>query len=374
MDRARRPRRADAVAGHVAVAGQHEDVVAQRLEVVGNVIAGDVALVVSCGIFLLAFCGRWQPKQLGFQDEWQAMQLILLLACAQAFSPPAGEVAPDHLPVCRTGPSWPGAPLVVVLAERGSIVSAVWAISQARFALDHRVLDDLFAAPLESACRNGVRSTERSRPSFPFGRGGIGRGPAGKSVARSPGDAVAVDALDLDGRANLAVELGVAVGVLDEVAVDAMHPFFEVDVELVHRQAVALRPARSNAACCAAAALRVRYRSFSSAGNATAAMSAAVESLADDPRRVVEQVAVPVFLEDGAEHPAMAVKIGELRVSCPWIELGEPREERGVGPVPAAQRSHPGSTSFAECEFLGGRMLLFAGDTSARRPSPRPTT
>ena len=33
----------------------------------------------SCGIFLLAFCGRWQPKQLGFHDEWQAMQLMLLV-------------------------------------------------------------------------------------------------------------------------------------------------------------------------------------------------------------------------------------------------------------------------------------------------------
>ena len=46
VDGARRPGRADAVAGHVAVAGQHEDVVAQRLEVVGDVVAGDVALVV----------------------------------------------------------------------------------------------------------------------------------------------------------------------------------------------------------------------------------------------------------------------------------------------------------------------------------------
>ena len=25
---------------------------------------------------MLAFCGKWQPKQLGFHDEWQAMQFM----------------------------------------------------------------------------------------------------------------------------------------------------------------------------------------------------------------------------------------------------------------------------------------------------------
>ncbi len=46
VDRAARPRRADAVARHVAVVGQHVDVVAQRLEVVRGEIPRHVPLVV----------------------------------------------------------------------------------------------------------------------------------------------------------------------------------------------------------------------------------------------------------------------------------------------------------------------------------------
>ena len=90
--------------------------------------------------------------------------------------------------------------------------------------------------------RNGVRSTARSRPSLPDSAAEVSEaGPLVMRVARWPGRAVAVDALNLDGRANLAIELGVAVGVLNEMTVDAVHSFFEVDVELVHRQAVAFR-------------------------------------------------------------------------------------------------------------------------------------
>ena len=60
-----------------------------------------------------------------------------------------------------------------------------------------------------------------------------------RSVGRCVDGAVAVDALDLDGGPHLAVELGVAVDVLDEVAIDAVHALFQVDVQQVDRHAVA---------------------------------------------------------------------------------------------------------------------------------------
>src|SRR5262249_55620535 len=66
-----------------------------------------------------------------------------------------------------------------------------------------------------------------------------GRG-AGRPQRRPLADgAVTVDALDLDGRPHLAVELAVAVGVLHKVAIDAVHALFQVDVEQVDRQVIA---------------------------------------------------------------------------------------------------------------------------------------
>ena len=52
---------------------------------------------------------------------------------------------------------------------------------------------------------------------------------------------------------------------------------------------------------------------------------------------VVEQFAVPVFLEDRAEHPAMPVKVGELRVTRLWIQLRERSRKPRVGPVSAGR-------------------------------------
>ena len=104
-------------------------------------------------------------------------------------------------------------------------------------------------------------------------------GPLVISVGALVDRAVAVDAVDLDRVARLAIELAVAVIVLPEVAVDALHPLLEVDVLQVHRLAEPL-------------GIVVR----------------------DDPVVLVEQVAAPVALVDGAVDPAVAVEVGELRV------------------------------------------------------------
>ena len=121
-------------------------------------------------------------------------------------------------------------------------MSATWVISHARSGSTIERWMILLPRRSNRRCLNGVRRTDEIAAVLArLGRGGVGRGAAGQQRGSLAGRAVAVDALDLDGRANLAVELGVAVGVLDEMAVDAVHSLFEVDVELVDGQAVALR-------------------------------------------------------------------------------------------------------------------------------------
>ena len=112
VDGTRRAGRADAVAGDVAVAGQHVDVVAQRLEVVGDVVARHVAFVVQA-----AASSCWPSaadgsrKQLGFHDEWQAMQLMLLRCVGTRARSPLPGTSPQTICAvgARSAPSWPGA-------------------------------------------------------------------------------------------------------------------------------------------------------------------------------------------------------------------------------------------------------------------------
>ena len=54
---------------------------------------------------------------------------------------------------------------------------------------------------------------------------------------------------------------------------------------------------------------------------------------------------MPVLLEDGAEDPAVAVEVGELRVPRLRVQIGDALEELRVGPVARAPRPRRGSTS-----------------------------
>ena len=59
---------------------------------------------------MFARCGRWQPKQLGFQELWQAMQLISVLMGPLASLRPGYRVPRRPRrggPRRRTRPSWP---------------------------------------------------------------------------------------------------------------------------------------------------------------------------------------------------------------------------------------------------------------------------
>src|SRR6266849_4947278 len=89
---------------------------------------------------------------------------------------------------------------------------------------------------------------------------------------------MAIDAVDLDGSARLAVNFSVAVIVLCKVAIIALHPFFEMDIGEVD------------------------------------GFAETVGILEGDLLSVlVQPVPFAVVIKHGAKNPAMAVKIGELR-------------------------------------------------------------
>ena len=121
-------------------------------------------------------------------------------------------------------------------------------------------------------------------------------------TARCSNRAVTIDAIDFDRVAGFAVELAVAVAVLLEVAVDAVHPFFQMDVFEVHRFLELIGIVERDLLVV-----------------------------------LVEQVAFAVVLEDGAEDPAMAVEVGKLRVLQLPVEFGRAGflQELGVRPQAA---------------------------------------
>ena len=65
------------------------------------------------------------------------------------------------------------------------------------------------------------------------------------------------------------------------------------------------------------------------------ALSMSGSASVDDAAVVVEQVALAILLEDGAEDPAVAVEVGELGVLGLRVEVGDVVEELRIGPVAA---------------------------------------
>ena len=239
--------------------GQHEHVVAQRLEVVRDIVARDVSLVVELGHLLVGALGKVAAETARVPGRVAGDAAHLGAGVGAGILAAAGQVAPDHLVALEADGLGQARPLVVVLGPGVDRIGDLGDLP-GQVGLDHRVLDDLVAAPLEPALlERRAERREIAAVLARFGRGGIGRRAGGDERRSLAGRAVAVDALDLDGRADLAVELGVAVDVLDEMAVDAVHPLFEVDVELVDGQARRASTRRGRTPLAAsAAALRVR--------------------------------------------------------------------------------------------------------------------
>ncbi len=168
---------------------------------------------------------------------------------------------------------------------------------------------------------------------------------------------MAVAALDLDGRADLAVELGVAVHVLDEVAIDAVHPLLQVDVELVDRDPIAPRLGAIERGLLGRGGIAGAIALLQLGGQPHGRHQRRGRLVGHGLAAVVEQLPVPILLEHGAEDPAVAVEVGELRVPRLRVQLGDPFQKRRVGPVPPRRRLVRIRHHRAG-EFLGGGVFL----------------
>ena len=113
--------------------------------------------------------------------------------------------------------------------------------------------------------------------------------------------------------AHLVLNAIVAVHVLDEVAIDAVHALFQVDVHQVDGDARLVD-----------AVLRRQVL------EAHGGLQFGVADVLDDLAVVVEEAALAVLAEDGAEGPAVAVEVGELRVLAPPCS-GRGRLSRNAG-------------------------------------------
>ena len=170
-----------------------------------------------------------------------------------------------------------------------------------------------------------------------------------------------INALNLDGGADFSVKLGIAVHVLDEVAVDAVHSLLEVDVELMDGQPVAL------CACGPVKCGQLFGRGIFCAipllelvGHPYRGHQGRRRIVGDRLAAVVEQLAMPVFLEDRAKDPAVAMIVSKLRVFRLWVQVGDPLQKRRVRPL-ALRRRLVRVRHHRAGELLGGRMFLFLG-------------
>ena len=189
---------------------------------------------------------------------------------------------------------------------------------------DHGTLIELAGAPFEAALAPWRAQHFEMRAAV--GSGGSRRDQRGVLVDR----AVAIDAIEFDRGARLGVEVSAAVIILLEMAIGALHAFFEVDVFQVDGLIEFLRVVGR-----------------------------------DDLVVRVEQVAFAIAFEDGAENPSVAVKIGELRRFELLVEFGTAnylRKELRIGP----HASHGGRLRISERDLIAlflGRIFLFVRDT-----------
>ena len=116
---------------------------------------------------------------------------------------------------------------------------------------------------------------------------------------------MAIDALDLDSRAHFAIEFCVPVSVLIEVAVDAVHPLFHVDIHHMNRHTIALFPMDL------LKLFRRRYCGHQIFGRwAFHCFSC-----------MVKQLSCSVFFENGPVNPSMPMEVCKLSVLQFWVEV-----------------------------------------------------
>ena len=131
--------------------------------------------------------------------------------------------------------------------------------------------------------------------------------------------AVAILAANLDSVGNFAVNQAVAVTVLSEMAVCALHPFFRVNIHHVH----------------AFAGVRAHFYKLAFTLFAPLFRVVGIDNLA----LRIKQIALAVALQDGAEIPAVAVIIRELSIFEFGIQIINVAQEVQIRPQPLGRRS-----------------------------------
>ena len=173
VDGARRPGRADAVAGHVAVAGQHVDVVAQRLEVVRRCSCGSrrrrcAAAASSCW----PSAAGGSRSSSGSTTSGRRCSSCCSLAWARHLRRPSGRSPQTSLSLVEAHRLGQGRLRVVARVARGDGVDRLRRLPSADPCLDHRILD--------RSCRRA-----RSKRRLPNGvrmRGQVAALPSGDEV------------------------------------------------------------------------------------------------------------------------------------------------------------------------------------------------
>src|SRR5260370_21649697 len=281
--------------GYRAVDAEHINIIAQNLKIVAGVILCEESFVVQHGLARVS--GHLQMAA----EAWRRPGSVAGIASHAAVRMRERHVVVRHLrshraiPVHHLGPQRLFAEMHI--AGRDAIDGLN---DLPLFTLfGHRALEYFAVARFESAHPPGC--TQRIEVSAAFRRGRARRDQRSLLANRT----VAIDAVDFDGGARLAVDFPVAVIVLREMAVAALHSFLEIDVGEVD-------------------------------GFAETVGIVERDLLAF----LVEPIPFAVVVNNRAEDPTMAVEISELRGFQLLVEFGAAHvfEEFFVVPL-AAKRS-----------------------------------
>ena len=285
---------------HVALGGhmpaELEDVVPRDLRVVGGVVAGGVSLILVAGGLpvgldrQVAAAAGGHPR--GMAGE--TLHFAVLVGVVLSIDPRSPGERLSAGVQARHGLGAGGLGIEVRAARIDGILHQVHLPLE--FRVDDRALDQHLAPvafhPFEPALAVGIAQQGEVRAVRP--RGGAGGAKRRIGVHR----AVAVAAADLDRVGHLTHDQAAAVAVLGEVAVGALQALLGVDVHQVD----------------SLAGVDARL------GELRLSVAAPFLGIVvgDDIALGVQQIAVAVAFEGGAEIPAVAVVVGELGV----LQLG----------------------------------------------------
>ena len=150
---------------------------------------------------------------------------------------------------------------------------------------------------------------------------------------------MAIDAGNFNGTAHFHLQPCVAMHVLHEVAIDAVHAFFNMDVHQMHGQAgafVGVFGIAFLARFCEVGVVRFfGMTDLQVAHHLDSTLEVRSRDIGNRVAVVVDHVSFVIAAENGSENPAVAVEVGELSLTHLAVEIGEIGKELGVRPQAA---------------------------------------